>query len=192
MSDGNAIQIRSYRVCFDLERRIHKLDRWRIPLPYGIPLRGLAYCIGLLLAVYVLSGLPITGQLLGVLHPAMQYMALPIGGAVALTRWSLDGRPAHQVGIAWLRFQLEPKRVAAFRAIPRPGQVELGEVVLAHDDRSARFRKGVVEGPARVILRYPVEATTRGRVLRVGQAGDEPLWRGQQVNLRRGQRLVVR
>ena len=26
------IQIRSFRVCFQLERRLHKIDRWRIPV----------------------------------------------------------------------------------------------------------------------------------------------------------------
>ncbi len=31
--------------CFDLERRLHKIDRWRVPLPYGLPLRSLGYFV---------------------------------------------------------------------------------------------------------------------------------------------------
>jgi len=41
MADQQTLQIRSFRVVFDLERRLHKIDRWRIPLPYGVPVRGL-------------------------------------------------------------------------------------------------------------------------------------------------------
>lgn len=192
MPDEGAMLIRSYRVCFDLERRIHKIDRWRVPLPYGLPVRGIAYFAVVLTAVLLLSRLPVTGYVLGGLHPALRLAVLPVALAAVLTRWSLDGRQAHEVGLAWARFQSEPKRLAAFRAAPSPGAVELGEIALASDERSARLRRGVVEGPARVILRYPVEARPRGRTLHVRQAGEAILWRGKQVDLRGGQRLVVR
>lgn len=192
MAEEDALLIRSYRVCFDLERRIHKIDRWRIPLPYGLPVRGIAYFGVVLMALLLLSQLPVTGYLLGGLHPALRLAVLPVALAAVLTRWSVDGRQAHEVGLAWARFQAGPKRVAAFQPAPGPGPVELGEIALASDERSARLRPGVVEGPARVILRYPVEASPRGRTLNVKQTGEDILWRGKQVDLRGGQRLVVR
>jgi hypothetical protein len=191
VGEEGAIQIRSYRVCFDLERRIHKIDRWRVPLPYGVPVRGLAYFGAALVLVLVLSQLPVTGQLLGILHPALRLAVLPIGVAAMLTRWSLDGRSAHQVGLAWARLQVEPRRLAAFRPVPAAGSVELDEVALAPDDRSARMRPATVQGPARVVLRYPVETRVRGRTLHVAQGDGGPLWRGKQVDLKTGQRLVV-
>ena len=39
------IQLRSFRVCFQLERRLHRIDRFRLPFPYGLPLRGLGYVL---------------------------------------------------------------------------------------------------------------------------------------------------
>jgi hypothetical protein len=192
LNDDGTIQIRSYRVCFDLERRIHKIDRWRVPLPYGVPVRGLAYFVVVLLAVLAAAQLPITGAVIGALHPAVRLFVLPVGAAAVLTRWSLDGRSAHQVALAAVRMQTEPSRVAAFRPARPGGRAELGELVLAHDERSARLRRARVEGPARVTLRYPISARPRGRTLRVAQAGEDALWRGKQVDLRAGQRMVVR
>ena len=46
MSD-NKITLRSYRLAFELERRLHRIDRFRIPVPYGIPLAALAYAVAL-------------------------------------------------------------------------------------------------------------------------------------------------
>ena len=40
--EREARPIRSYRVCFSLERRIYKIDRWRLPVPWGVPLRTTA------------------------------------------------------------------------------------------------------------------------------------------------------
>jgi hypothetical protein len=192
MNDASSLQIRSYRVCFEMEHRIHKIDQWRIPVPHGVPLRGIAYCGGLLLAVLVLSSFPIAGALLGLLHPVVRFAMLPVGGAMALMRWQLDGRSAHRVALAWARMQLEPRRLSAFSRLPAPAAVSLDDVVAAPDDRSGQLRRGMVPGPARVTLRLPVETTIKRRALHVRQAGDEPLWRGMQVTLRRGQRLVVR
>jgi hypothetical protein len=192
MTDSSeTLQIRSFRVCFDLERRIHKIDQWRVPLPYGLPLRSLAYFGVMVVVVLVLGNLPITGQLLGVLHPALRYLVLPAGAAYALTQWRIDGRLPHAAGRAWLRMRLEPTRVAGFRAAEGLGRVELGPVTLAPDERSARLRRGVVEGPARVVVRYPSKMRARGRALHLKQEDTRPMWRGKQINLREGQRVVI-
>ena len=93
--EGGTIPIRSYRVCFDLERRIHQVDRWRIPVPYGIPLRGIAYAVTCLIGVVVVQGLPLIGTVLGALHPALRLVILPVGVAYAACQLRVDGRPAH-------------------------------------------------------------------------------------------------
>ena len=49
------VTIRSYRLAFALERRIFRIERYRLPLPYGLPLRGLAYA-ALALALVLLAG----------------------------------------------------------------------------------------------------------------------------------------
>jgi hypothetical protein len=190
MAEDGSILIRSYRVCFDLERRIHKIDRWRIPLPYGVPLSGLGYALGALLAVVVLSKLPVAGVFLSILHPALRYVVLPVAVAMALTRWSLDGRPAHAAGLAWLRLHLEPRRLAGFRAAPAPDPVRLGEIPIAPDEGGAALRKGVVQGPCTLVLRYPMQSRPRGRTLRVGQEPGAALWRGKEIRLNERQRVV--
>lgn len=191
LTDDGVITIRSYRVCFDLERRIHKVDQWRLPLPYGLPLRGLVYGLVLLTSMFVLSRLPVLGAMLGALHPAVRYIAFPFTGAYLLLRWKVDGRSPHATALSWLRMRLEPRRVVAFRAAPPQGPVTLGVVTVAPDERGARLRRGVIHGPARVVLRYPVRARARGGTLYIRDSGGAPLRRGKHVRVRKGQRVVV-
>lgn len=185
------IRIRSYRVCFDLERRIHQVDRWRIPVPYGIPLRGIAYAAVALLAVLLLQGLPLVGGLIAAVHPALRLVMVPVGVAYAACRLTVDGRPAHAATLAWLRYRCGPSRVAAFRAVAAPGPVTLADIPIAPDDSGSRYRRGVVRGPAEVVLRYPATAGQRGRTLRIAQAAGRAMWRGKRIALAAGQRLVV-
>jgi hypothetical protein len=184
--------IRSYRLCFDLERRIHRIDRWRIPVPYGVPLRGVAYGAAALATGLLLQRLPITGELLGVLHPALRLVILPVAVAYALTRLRVDGRPAHAAALAWLRWRLYASRVAAFRAAEPPGPQLLRDLAIAADDGSALYRRAVIRGPGTLTLRYPARARARARKLELRQAGGVPLWWGKRIRLAEGQRLVVR
>lgn len=185
------VHIRSYQVCFTVERRIHKLDRWRVPLPYGLPVRGLAYFAGIALAMLVLSQLPLTGPLLNQFNAYTRLAILPGGIAFALYRVSLDGRPSHAAALAWLRMRCEPARMSAFRQLDAPRRIVLGSVLLAPDERSSWLRRGVVNGPAELLLRYDTEAHVQRDELHIVQRGDEPLWRGKQVRLKAGQRVVV-
>jgi hypothetical protein len=76
-SDDGRLTIRSYRLCFRLERRIYKIDRFRFPVSWGIPLRSVAYAAGALLAMLVLQRAPVLGALASGLHPALRYVILP-------------------------------------------------------------------------------------------------------------------
>lgn len=190
--DGGRIPIRSYRLCFELERRIHRVDRWRIPVPYGVPLRGIAYAASALMVILVCQGLPLIGLLIGGLHPALRLVIAPVGIAYALCMLTVDGRPAHAAGLAWLRHRLAPARVAAFRAVAAPGLERLGDVTLSPDGLAAAYCPGVVRGPASVLLRYPARAEQRRRTLSIRGAGRRPMWNGRRVRLAAGQRLVVR
>ena len=55
MDRSRGIQLRGYRRVFRIERRLYKFDRWRIPYPHGVPLRGIGYFLALEFAV-VLGG----------------------------------------------------------------------------------------------------------------------------------------
>lgn len=193
MEPGDRMTIRSFRVVFELERRIHKVDRWRIPVPYGVPLRGVAYAGCALLAVVLMGRLPIGREALGLLPPPVRFVLVPVGLAYLLDQVRIDGRPAHAVATAWLQLRFGPARVAAFRAVPAVGTAALfGDLRVVCDERSARYRRARVEGPARVLLRYPARARRRGARLDLEQTSERPLWRAKRIALKPGQRLVVR
>src|SRR3954451_9679817 len=87
------IPIRSFGVVFDLERRIHKIDRFRVPLPYGLPLRSLGYAILALSIVLVASGVPLIGKPIVGIPAPLRLVGLPVAAAYALTGLHIDGRP---------------------------------------------------------------------------------------------------
>lgn len=192
MRDEGSIQIRSFRNCFKLERRIHKIDRWRIPLPFGIPLRGLGYAVAAALAMLVLGRVPLLGIALRALAPVVRFVVLPVALAYVLTRWELDGRPAHALVRSWALMRLRPRRLVAWRPASLPGTVELGAVAIAPDERGARLRPAVICGPARVLVRYPFRASKRGRTLAIDPEPGAPRWRGKEIRLREGQRALIR
>jgi hypothetical protein len=193
--EREGITVRSFRVVFDLERRIHKIDRWRLPTPYGVPLRGIGYWAVALIAIVLLGRFPVTGVVIGVLPPSIRFAVFPVAVAFVLVKVRIDGRPAHSALVSWLRYVLSPSRLAGFRTAPRPGTVvRIGEIALLPDERSARYRPAVIEGPAVVLLRYPPLGWPNGRrrpALNVRQLPGPPLFVGKQVRLRRGQRLVL-
>lgn len=188
----SAITVRSFRVCFDLERRIHRIDRWRVPMPYGLPVRSIGYWATALFAVLLLGRLPVAGDLVGVLPAPLRLVILPAGVAYAMTQLRVDGRAAHSVGLSLLRHRLSARELVAFRPIACRGQVRLCDLQVARDEAGVRYRRAVVSGPAVVTLRYPARARRRGRALRVEQAGERPLWRGKRIALCQGQRLELR
>lgn len=186
------IPIRSFRVCFQLERRIHKIDRWRIPLPFGVPVRGLAYAAAALVAVAMLSGMVVIGDILHTLPAPVRLVVLPVAAAYALTRWEIDGRPAHAVARSWVRLHTGRSRLSAFRPSVEPGRVTLGAVTVAPDEQGASLRPAVITGPVRIVLRYPFEAREGRRTLRIVPRPGPPRWQGTQITLRPGQRVVIR
>ena len=186
-----AITVRSFRVCFDLERRIHRIDRWRLPMPYGLPVRSVAYWAAALAAILLLGGLPVTGDLLTGLPVPFKLVVLPAGVAYGLTQLRVDGRAAHRAGAAFVRHALGPRAVVAFRPVRARAEHRVEDVRLVRDEAAARYRRSVVRGPAVVTLRYPARARRRRRTLRLEQTSDRPMWRGKQVVLRDGQRLEL-
>jgi hypothetical protein len=190
------LPIHSFRVVFELERRIHKIDRWRIPVPYGVPLRGLAYWAVALIATIALARVPLVGTSIGALPAPIRLVVLPVGIAYFLARVELDGRPAHAALSAWVRLRASPSRTAAARRVPAAGSViRLGEVTLLPDERTARYRAALIEGPAELLLRRPFSHSVRRRrrpTLHVRPLAGPPLFAGKQVRLRAGQRMVVR
>src|SRR5947209_845568 len=106
--------IRSYATVFRLERRLHKIQHWRLPLPHGLPLRGAGYALAALIAIVLASRLPLVGGLLGRVPAPFHYVIAPGAIGMALARLRVDGRPAHGFLRAWARHRLYAHHVSAF------------------------------------------------------------------------------
>ena len=190
--DRPQLTIRSFRLAFELERRIHKIDRFRLPLPYGLPLRSVAYALVALIVVLIVKALPVVGAGLEVLPWPMAYGVVPAAAAQMLTQVQLDGRPAHEAAAAWLRVRLGPRRLVGLAPARATSVERLGSFVVAPDERGIGYRRGRVDGPASVIFRQQATATPRRSRLHVAAAGGGPAYRGRRVSLKRGQRVVFR
>ena len=134
------MEIRSFHVVFALERRLHRIDRWRLPFPYGVPVRAIAYAATALLVIVVAGRLPLTGALTGVMPAPLRYVLAPAAIGAALARLRVDGRPAHRHLLARLAHQLAPARRSGVRASPAVGTVlRLAEpCVIAPDSSGPR------------------------------------------------------
>src|SRR5688500_5715586 len=114
--------VRSYRRVFRVDRRIYRVDRWALPIPGGVPLRGVGY-FGLALGlVIVLGRVPGIGGLVGTLSAPVRYVIVPLLAAVLGTQAAPDGRVAHRFAADWLRLRLRSRRRSAGRHVPLQGE----------------------------------------------------------------------
>lgn len=186
------IEIRSFRVVFALERRLFRIDRWRLPLPYGIPVRGIGYAAGALLAVLVAGAMPGLGVAVGAVPAPLRLVIGPVAVAAMLARVRIDGRPAHRWALAWARHRLGARTLDAFAGVAAAGTTHAFDdpVVLAADADSS-YRQAEVHGPAVVALGLPAAAIQRRRKLHIRATDGQPLRRRQEVVVPAGHRLVV-
>lgn len=209
MVESRGIQLRGYRRVFRIERRLFRFDRWRLPYPHGVPLRGIGYFLVLELCVFALSRLPIFGALIDLWGPAIPFLGLPLGGAFLLMQGRIDGRPPHHVLASLVWWSLRPRCLAGLSACPREGEevLPLEEVAVAFDARESFLVKGRVMGPAKVTFRYPAvvrvegapwrlrdpkKRAARARRYRVRRRrGAAPMLRGKVVGVPRGGEVVI-
>jgi hypothetical protein len=200
--------VRSYSVVFRRRWRIFRIQNWRIPLPGGLELRAIAYWLASLAALGLLARLPLAGAALGAMPASLRIVALPIAAAWALSRWEVDGRSPHRALAGLLAWRLRPRSLAALRRCPRAGSVLAppGPVALGADLTGARYPRGRLVGPARLLLRYPVavelEGVPRGagagreqrmavaRRWRLRASGAQPLHTGIALEVPAGREVV--
>jgi hypothetical protein len=209
MVEPRGIQLRGYRRVFRIERRLYKFDRWRIPYPHGVPLRGIGYFLAADLALLAFSRAPLAGALLGLLGPTVGFVGLPLLLAFALMQGRIDGRPPHHVLVSLAAWRLAPRELAGLEACPPRGAevVPVEEVAVAFDGRESFPVAGRVRGPAAVTLRYPGELCAEGAppwvrdpVRRAARArryrvrrreGAAPMLRGKVISVPRGREAVI-
>lgn len=182
MASGHGVAVHSYRDVIDVvERRIFRVDRWRIPSPGGLPVVAVGYFAALIAGVLVASKLPIIDQLLGILPPAVRVLALPVLGAWALVGWQVDGRRPHHALWAWCRSRVASRTLAGLRRAPTVGTqlAPIEGVTIAPSGDEPRYRAGRVRGPATLILRYPAQIAMDGR----GSTAAERLSRAKRIRI---------
>src|SRR3954451_11997463 len=130
-----AVEIRSYRSVFDLERRLYRIDRFRLN-PSGVPVRGLVYVALLVVGVLVVQRVPLIGAAVNVLPWQLRYAALPGGGAALLTMLRIDGRPAQAALASAMRFAIGPRHLSRFERCPRAGACWTPPPLAAIDDEA--------------------------------------------------------
>jgi hypothetical protein len=186
--------VRSYRRVFQVDRRIYRVDRWVLPVPGGVPLRGVAYFVAALAVVLLAGRVPILGGLLGELAAPLRYVVLPFAVALLGTQAAPDGRVAHRFAWDWLCLRVRARRRSAGRAVPleREPVAWHGVVATAWDASACSLRHGRVAGPAMLTFGPPVKVVSarRGRVvaraLAEGEGGAEvTIGAGQVVEVRR-------
>jgi hypothetical protein len=186
--------VRSYRRVFQVDRRIYRVDRWVLPVPGGVPLRGMAYFVAALLTVVVAGRLPAVGGLVGELAAPLRYVVVPLAVALLGTQAAPDGRVAHRFAWDWVCLRMRTRRRSAGRAVPleREPVAWHGVVATGWDESASALHRGRVAGPAMVTFGVAVQVVScrRGRVvarrLARGEGGAEvTIGAGQSVEVRR-------
>ena len=191
--DGQApLVIRSYTTVFRLERRLHKIQHWRLPLPHGLPLRGAGYAVAALVLIVLAGRLPVVGGLIGQIPAPFHYVIGPAAIGMGLARVRIDGRPAHGFLRAWARHRFSARYVSAFRPVDPPGRAQrfTESITFVPDHSGSAYRPGRIAGPCKLRLAYPVEGDERGRTLVIRQRSERPLRRAKLVTVPAGAGMV--
>lgn len=209
MVDSRGIQLRGYRRVFRIERRLFRFERWRIPYPHGIPLRGIGYFLLLELGILAFSRLPLLGLLVALPSPAIPFLVVPGAGAFALMQARIDGRPPHHVLLSLVRLAASPRCLAGLSPCPQRGEevVPVVDLAVAYDGRESFAVPGRVRGPAKLTFRYPAtvaftgaplwlrdrgKRAARARRFRVRRhPGAAPMLRGKTLRVPRGREVVI-
>ncbi len=186
MAAREPLYVRSYRSVLDaVERRVYRIDRWRLPMPGGVGVRAVLYVVAMAVAVAVTTRLPVVGPLVGLVPASIRFVGLPVLAGWGLSTWRIDGRPPHCALISAGRYAFRAKTLSGLRRAPACGSSSLviERIQLAPAGDEASYRRGRIRGPARLILRYPAVLQVERRV---GRRGGRGLAGATKVSIRAG------
>ncbi len=164
MSEPGAIEVRSYRTVFDLERRIYRIDTLRLN-PGGIPIRGVLYGVAVTLSIVLLGTLPLIGGLLALLPWYMRDIALPVGLAALLAVVRIEGRAFHLAAHALGRHAFAARRLHGLEpcSAPAPGRRwHPHELLMLADGSDSRLRRMRFSGAGAALIAVAHSCSSRG------------------------------
>jgi hypothetical protein len=196
------MEIHSYRAVFNVERRIYRIDRLRLP-PNGVPIRGIVYFVAVAAGLALLAGMPALGLAVRAIPWYGRELLLPGLAASILASLRIDGRPFH-LALPALAREARPRRrlsgAGARLECVVPWRPE--PLLLLPDGSEAKLRRLRYTGPGtvRVNVAHRREEWRRGfaaswlRADRVVLSGHSRrrLSRPQVVRLAAGASLRVR
>jgi hypothetical protein len=157
--------IRSYRRVFELERRIYRIDRVRLN-PGGVPVRGIAYFVTLLLAALAFEQLPLISLVAPAAPWYVRELALPgvLSAALAVVR--IDGRPFHLAARGVLACGLGPRRLVGLRGDRRSARAPAAiwwpnPLLMIPDGSEHRMRRLSYRGPGALLIAVAHERRVR-------------------------------
>ncbi len=107
--------IYSYGSVFRIERRIYRFWGKRLPMPYGVPLRGIGYAVGGLICIVISQQLPGVGWFVSQIPAPLRFVILPFCVGLLAVQVTPDGRDVHRFASSWLRHHLTPRQSRAGR-----------------------------------------------------------------------------
>jgi len=152
---GGEIEIRSFRSVFALERRIYRIDTLRLN-PSGVPLRGVAWALGLV-AIALVAGATAPTRWLDPLVPwYLRDLGLPLAAAWLCASVRIDGRPLHAAARSCAGHLVGARTLHALRP-PARGETrwEPPPILCIPDGSDARFRALRYRGPGAVLVTRP-------------------------------------
>lgn len=185
------IEIQSFHLVFALERRLHRIDRWRLPVPGGIPITAIGYTAAGLALVIALRQTPGLGALVAALPAPVAYVLLPAAAAMAMTRIKVDGRPAHRHLTAQTLAPITARTRAAGRTTRAKHTVD-DTGLYACGPTDPEYRAATITGPAKATLTRPAHAKPAGRTLHLTAAPGAPLARARTLTLHQGQQVRIK
>ena len=152
---GEAIEIRSFRSVFALERRIYRIDTLRLN-PSGVPLRGIAWAVALVAVALVAGALPPTRWLDPLAPWYVRDLAGPLAAAWLCASVRIDGRPLHAAARSCAEHLIGARTLHALRP-PGRGEArwEPPPILCIPDGSDASFRALRYRGPGAVLIAHP-------------------------------------
>jgi hypothetical protein len=153
------VLIRSYALVFRMQRKLFKVDRWRLPLPGGLEIRAIVYAIVVLLGDLIVSRVALIGPITNKLPAPLHWAILPGLVVFVLVKLEVEGRPPHKVIASLLGWWVRPKYFIGLSHAVAPGiRVPIQTLCITPDWRAARYRPAEIHGPTTIVCRYPANA----------------------------------